>query len=60
MQDVQLNEKTGDIKGEDVRTRTNVVAVDELDFDGKHPAKHQLHAGIRQGQYFPSGFADCH
>jgi hypothetical protein len=51
MQEVQINEKTMDEKGEDVRTRTNVVSVDELDFDGNHPVKHQLHAGVRQGKY---------
>lgn len=51
MQEAQLKEKTRDEKGEDFQTRTNVVAVDDLDFENKHPAKQQLHAGVRQGQY---------
>lgn len=56
--DYQINEKDGDVKEEGAGTRTNVVAVDELDFDGKEPVKHGLHAGVGQGQYL-SGWLEA-
>lgn len=44
-----FDEKDGYSKGEEAGTRTNVVAADDLNFS-KESSKHELHAGVGQGE----------
>lgn len=43
------NEKDAYLKGEEVGTRTNVVAADDLNFS-KESSRHELHARAGQGK----------